>query len=113
MRTIRTNFDRQELRRDRRYAVPPLTVRLGAAEFISTNWSLGGFLLAGEMTIEIGAKVAGSLSIDGRTSYEFAAELVRRDGELGTWGFHFLELSPAALSALDRALARRLAGGRK
>ena len=33
MRIARTNFDRQEARRDRRYALPPLTVVIGGREF--------------------------------------------------------------------------------
>ena len=114
MRIARTNFDRQEQRRDRRYALPPLTVVIGEHEYVSDNWSLGGFQLTAKLPLAIGAAVTGTFRTDGsKESFAFSAELVREDREAGSLGFHFHELSPAALTQLDRALARRQVSRRR
>jgi len=109
MRTIRTNFDRQEARRDRRYSLP-LLVTFGGAQYTSNNWSLGGFQVTSDHAFDIGAMVDGTLQIDGKESLAFSALLVRKDSESGTLGFQFKELGPGAVEKLDRALARRLVG---
>jgi hypothetical protein len=109
MRTVRTNFDRQESRRDRRYELP-LVVELGGEEFSSDNWSLGGFQITSVQAIELGSLVAGRLRVDGSEGLDFSAQLVRKDLEAGTLGFRFQELAPAVMIKLDQALARRLSG---
>jgi PilZ domain-containing protein len=106
MRISRTNFDRQEGRRDRRYASPPLTITIGEQEYVSDNWSLGGFQLSGPLPLELGAAVTGTFQIDGSDGFAFTASVVRHEGD--SFGFHFHELSPQAMTKLDRALARRL-----
>jgi hypothetical protein len=112
MRTVRTNFDRQESRRDRRYQLP-LVVKFGGEEFTSDNWSLGGFQITSSLTFEIGVVIAGQLHVDGSEGFDFSAQVVRKDQEAGSLGFHFQELSPAAVNRLDQALARRLSGRRR
>ena len=43
MHTHRTWIDRTELRRDRRYLMPSLDVRIGEGQlFRAINWSMGG-----------------------------------------------------------------------
>ena len=61
LNTIRTNFDRHELRRDRRYRLPPITVTLAEIESVTVNWSLGGFLLDGGSDIAVGTVLAGRI----------------------------------------------------
>ena len=111
MRISRTNFDRQESRRDRRYASPPLTVTIGERDYVSDNWSLGGFQLTAALPLELGAVVVGTLQVDGSDGFAFTASVVRHEGD--TFGFHFQELSPQAMTKLDRALARRLVTRRR
>ncbi len=112
MRTIRTNFDRQEARRDRRYALP-LVVSFGGQQYTSNNWSLGGFQVTSDHAFDIGAVVNGTLQIDSNESLTFSALLVRKDSENRTLGFQFKELGPRAVEKLDRAIARRLMGRKR
>ena len=108
MRTSRTNFDRQEARRDRRYARPLLTVAIDGQDYASDNWSLGGFQLTAKLPVEPGALVTGTLRIEGAEGFSFSAAVVRRDEATGIIAFRFHDLSPLAVGKLDRALARRL-----
>jgi hypothetical protein len=108
MRIARTNFDRQESRRDRRYALPTLTIAIGDNEYPTDNWSLGGFQLTAALPLAVGDAVIGTLRIEGSDPLAFTASVVRRDATAGSLGFHFQDLSPLALPMLDRALARRL-----
>jgi hypothetical protein len=112
MRISRTNFDRQESRRDRRYAMPVLRVVLDGKEFVSDNWSLGGFQLRGPISLAAGQAVSGTIHIDGGDGFAFTAAVVRKDAEAGTTGFQFQDMTPIAMSKLDRALARRLVSRR-
>jgi PilZ domain-containing protein len=113
MRIARTNFDRQEARRDRRYALPPLKVVIGGREFASDNWSLGGFQLTTDLPLLVGAVVSGTLHVDGSDGFEFTAQVVRKEEGSGALGFRFEELTPLAMTKLDRALARRLVSRRR
>lgn len=107
LKTIRTNFDRQEARRDRRYPLPAITVTLASGAFATGNWSLGGFLLPAGAEFALGATVVGHLALaEASESHAFAAEVVRCDAD-GT-GFHFVDPSLAMVGALDRAIARRM-----
>jgi hypothetical protein len=112
LRTLRTNFDRNEQRRDRRYPAPRMIVALGGETQEAVNWSLGGFLLPAGLPLEPGAEVAGTLRLPpGEEIFTFTAELVRREADPDTLAFRFVERDPRLLDALDRALARRIAGG--
>lgn len=108
MKTLRTNFDRPETRRDRRYALPPISVTLRDSRALAiANWSLGGFLLESGPRYPVGETVAGKLTLaDGGPSYDFSAEVVRR-GPDGT-GFRFVDLSNALVGALDRMIVGRM-----
>jgi hypothetical protein len=113
MRIARTNFDRQELRRDRRYALPPLTIAIGDQDYTTDNWSLGGFQLTAPLALMIGDAVTGTLRFEAGDPLAFTASVVRKDDPPGSLGFRFQDLSPLALTMLDRALARRLAPRRR
>jgi hypothetical protein len=107
LKTIRSNFDRHEARRDRRYPLPPITVTLPAGAYTTSNWSLGGFLLPSGIDLALGASVSGDATMpDGSPTHAFAAEVVRCDAD-GT-GFRFLEPSDELVAALDRAISHRL-----
>ncbi len=110
LKTIRINFDRHEARRDRRYALPPITVTLSSGAHATSNWSLGGFLLPPNLEpgidLVLGATVSGNVTLAENNTHAFAAEVVRRDAD-GT-GFRFVEPSDALVGALDRAIANRL-----
>lgn len=107
LKTIRTNFDRHEARRDRRYPLPAITVTLDSGAFATGNWSLGGFMLPAGGEFALGASVAGQLALaDAGESHAFSAEVVRCDAD-GT-GFHFIDPSSAMVGALDRAIAHRM-----
>jgi hypothetical protein len=108
MRTSRTNFDRQEARRDRRYAQPFLNVAIDGQDYVSDNWSLGGFHLTAKLPVEAGTTVTGMLRVDGADAFPFTAVVVRKDRASDAVAFRFQNLSPLAVSKLDRALARRL-----
>ena len=105
LKTTRTNFDRHEARRDRRYLLP-ITVTLAAGAYVTGNWSLGGFLLPSETRFALGATVTGQVSLPAGGAHDFSAEVVRCDAE-GV-GFRFVEPSPELVTALDRAIATRL-----
>jgi PilZ domain-containing protein len=113
MRIARTNFDREESRRDRRYALPSLLVEIGGKEYVSDNWSLGGFLLSGKLPFAIGSVVSGTLYVDSSGGAVFAAKVARKDEKTGTTGFHFRDMAAEVMSKLDRALARRLVSRRR
>jgi hypothetical protein len=112
-RTLRTNFDRRELRRDRRYPSPRVTVTIADIDYPTIDWSLGGFHIAEGPAVAIGDRVSGVMRVDGSdASYEFNAEAVRADESQHGVGFHFVGLSPELVTALDRAALRRFAGRR-
>src|SRR5262245_28326626 len=111
LKTIRINFDRHEARRDRRYPLPPITVTLEAGDYVTSNWSLGGFLLPPNLEpaldLASGTAVSGKATMpDGTATHAFSAEVVRCDAD-GT-GFRFVEPSMELVGALDRAIASRL-----
>jgi hypothetical protein len=112
LRTLRTNFDRNEQRRDRRYPLPAMIVTLeGRPQEEVVNWSLGGFLLPAGLPLEPGAAVSGTLRLPpGDEVFAFTAELVRRETAPDALAFRFLEQDARLLDALDRALVRRVAG---
>jgi hypothetical protein len=86
-------------------------VVIGDQEYISDNWSLGGFLLSAKLPLKVGAVVTGMLHIDRKGGVGFEAQVVR--SEEGILGFQFQNMTPTALTRLDRALARRLLSRRR
>ena len=110
-KVIRTNFDRHEARRDRRYLAPTITVSVSGTDYVIRNWSLGGFEASEAMDLPLGGQIAGLIRIDGRgVAYAFTAEAVRDDAANRAVGFRFVGLSPALSHALDRAVAARMVG---
>jgi hypothetical protein len=113
MQRTRTSYDKPDARRDRRYPIPMLRLKIGDTEYGSGNWSLGGFMLLDYAApVRPGAILEGELRFEGTHSARFVAEVMRvgpADGEIGA---RFRELGDAAFDLLDRALIRRLFRGR-
>ncbi len=110
MRVLRTNFDRTEMRRDRRYPIPVFDIMIGGTRFRSINWSLGGLLLDGACEGAAGgARVRGVLTLTGTgEAFSFGAAVVRSDAEAGRCALHFQDIGSAGIDFLDRAVAHRL-----
>ncbi|HKT17724.1 MAG TPA: hypothetical protein VJR47_06760 [Stellaceae bacterium] len=107
---IRTNFDRHEMRRDRRYRAPAVTLCVDGADHPVRDWSLSGFRPACGMRVERGGRIAGALRIAAsEATHPFTAEAVR-GGAQGVTGFRFVECSWSLARALEKAVARRMAG---
>ncbi len=112
-KVIRTNFDRRELRRDRRYVSPPLTVTIAATDYVTRDWSLGGFQALTAAKVAVGNQVCGLVRVSGsQVAHAFTAQAVRCDRARDIVAFRFVEQSPALVKALDRAVINRLVGAR-
>jgi PilZ domain len=112
LKTVRTNFDRHEQRRDRRYPLPRVMVMINGTELSVLDWSLGGFRTVEAAEVAVGQQVAGSIRFDGfPLAYGFLAQTVRHAEESGT-SFRFVDISAELMTALDRAALRRFRGRR-
>jgi hypothetical protein len=108
LRTTSISVSHKELRRDRRYASPPVTLVLGGADYVARDWSLGGFLLEAAPEIDAGARINGRIRVAGRDdSFDIIAQAVRRDVKAGTLACRFVDPSSAMVTALDAAVAAR------
>src|SRR5665213_2377684 len=114
LRTVRTNFDRHEMRRDRRYPLPPMIVGVASGEFETVNWSLSGFLLSGGPATEIGKKIPVTVRImPSDRIFDVTAEAVRHDPEADGVAFRFIDPTEAMVELLDHVIAGRMFGRRK
>jgi hypothetical protein len=114
MRFVRTSFDRNEGRQDRRYPVPPIVVAIDGVEYSTVNWSLGGFLITGfDRRISPGKPIAGTLGTPEQpVMIEFSAKVVRVGEPVpGQLAVQFTDLGEHGLSVLERILTRRMFRG--
>ena len=109
MTSTRYSYRPIDGRRDQRYPLPALNVTLGDRAFVSTNWSLGGLLVAGfGEAMQPRAVISGTFSAgEGVEPVAFTAEVVRFDAENSELALKFVELEPRGIEVLDRALSRR------
>jgi hypothetical protein len=108
---IRTNFSRNEMRRDRRYLAPAITLTVRGVDYQVRDWSLGGFRARRALCLPLRGQITGQVRIERRReAYSFTAEAVRDDANAEAVGFRFVALSPSLSHALDRAIAWRVAG---
>jgi hypothetical protein len=108
LRSSAISLSHKELRRDRRYVSPPVTVLVGAEDYAARDWSLGGFLLNGGPAVDVGGRIEGQLKVAGcDASLAVLAEAVRRDRSTGTLACRFIEPSDDMVATLDAAVAGR------
>ena len=114
-RNSHISIGRVEFRRDRRYPVPPLVVRIQERDYPAVNWSLGGFQIeAGDLALAVGDGVEGILSMSKMSrSCSFVAEIVWTRREQGTVGAKFTALAPNAVELLDGYMAYWLKRSRR
>jgi hypothetical protein len=109
------SVSRVEFRRDRRYPVPPLAVRISGRDYPAVNWSLGGFQIeAGDTGFAVGDEVEGDLQMpEISRSCSFVGEIIwiRRRG--GAVGAKFTALAPEAVDLLDGYMAYWLKRSRR
>ena len=108
MQFVKTSFDRQEERRDRRYPLPTLIVVIGTTEYATINWSLGGFLISGfTSSAAPGGMVLGKMLLgDPESVLRFSGTVVRvNEPEEGHLAVQFTELGEGGLDQLDRYIA--------
>jgi hypothetical protein len=109
------SIGRVEFRRDRRYPVPPLVVRITERDYAAVNWSLGGFQIeASDLALAIGDGVEGALHmVETGRSCTFVAEIMWTQSETGTVGAKFTVLAPNAVDLLDGYMAHWLKRSRR
>lgn len=106
---------RVEFRRDRRYPVPPLVVRIAERDYVAVNWSLGGFQIdASDLALGVGDGVEGILYMsETKRSCSFVGEIIWTRSERGTVGAKFTALAPNAVELLDGYMAYWLKRSRR
>jgi PilZ domain len=110
-RTTKISFDPRDDRRDRRYPLPPVSITIDGIEYVTVNWSLGGFLLSGfDAPAKRAQRITGQLQLKKDVApVDFKGAVVRVDEpEKGNLAVQFVDLDDATMTMLDRAIARRL-----
>lgn len=109
------SIGRVEFRRDRRYPVPPLLVRITERDYPAVNWSLGGFQIdADDLALAVGDGVEGVLHmVETGRSCSFVAEIIWTESETRAVGAKFTALAPNAVELLDGYMAYWLKRGRR
>ena len=109
------SIGRVEFRRDRRYPVPPLVVRIQERDYPAVNWSLGGFQIeAGDLALAVGDGVEGILyMLEMSRSCSFVGEIIWTGSERGAVGAKFTALAPNAVDLLDGYMAYWLKRSRR
>lgn len=109
------SIGRVEFRRDRRYPVPPLMVRITERDYPAANWSLGGFQIdASDLALAVGDGVEGLLQmVELNRSCNFVAEIMWTRSERGMIGAKFTALAPEAVELLDSYMAYWLKRSRR
>src|ERR1700730_13742270 len=100
-RTTRISFDPREDRRDRRYPLPPVSITIDGVEYVTVNWSLGGFLLSGfDAPAERAQRIAGKLQVSKNVApVDFTGAVVRVDEpEKGNLAVRFIDLDEATMT---------------
>ncbi|MCB9948837.1 MAG: PilZ domain-containing protein [Rhodospirillaceae bacterium] len=98
-------------RRDVRRELPLLTVQLGEVQFLTRDWSLGGFSMRDDgqagQGFEAEEEVSGTFVMDGADgAYPFGAVVVRANPDTKVVAFRFLELASDTFWVLERMLLR-------
>jgi hypothetical protein len=96
---------RRELRRDPRFAAPCWQLDIEGRRLTAVNWSLGGSLVRGELPLDIGDTVAGTLHALGSDGFTFTARLVRKERRGRGLGFAFEEMIPLAFGRMNEEIS--------
>src|SRR5277367_3198269 len=94
-RSTKISFDPREDRRDKRYPLPPVSITIDGVEYVTVNWSLGGFLLSGfEAPVKPAERVVGKLQVNKDVEpVEFSGVVVRLDEpKKGNLAVQFVDL---------------------
>ena len=104
------SVDRLEFRRDRRYPVPPVVVRIQERDYPTVNWSLSGIQVsAHELGLAVADSIAGTLHMpETKNFFEFSAVVVWTDAQQGTIGARFTDMPLDAVETLDRYISQWL-----
>lgn len=105
-------LDHRKRRRDKRRTSPRLHIRLQDAEYMTENWSLGGFLIDGyagplkpgqECSVEISSEVRGKA-----VTVQADIEVMRIDRDAGELAAHFIRFPPGQFELLEKISTRGL-----
>ncbi len=105
-------LDHRKRRRDKRRTSPRLHIRLQGGEYLTENWSLGGFLIDGydgplkpgqECSIEIVSEIRGK-----PVTVKADIEVMRINREAGELAAHFIRFPPGQFELLERISTRGL-----
>jgi hypothetical protein len=105
-----SKFDRADLRRDRRYAIPIFDVIVECEIFRSVDWSMGGVHLDGICeTAAVGTSVDGWIALpEVPQAFAFSGQILRTDPATGNTVVRFDEIEPEAAGFLGKAAISRL-----
>ena len=110
MSVIGTYKTLRELRRDRRYPVPVLSVTIGQNTYTTSNWSMGGLLLSGFRGVMApGAMVSGTVKVEpSGQNLSFRGCVARSMPNAAKLAIRFTTFDPQMVAELDRGMSRRL-----
>jgi hypothetical protein len=105
-------IDSAERRRNRRSALPQIEIEIEGEVYVTTNWSLGGFMIepysgkrktGDHLTVTIVVKVN-----DKEFRHRTDATVARRRRAAGQLAAHFQSIPPEAIDTLDGLITGRL-----
>jgi hypothetical protein len=105
-------IEHAERRRNRRSALPQIEIEFDDAAYVTTNWSLGGFMVepysgkrrtGDELSVTIVVKVN-----DKEFRHRSGAKVVWRRRAAGQLAAHFQGIPPEAIDTLDGLITGRL-----
>lgn len=103
-------LDHRKRRRDKRRTSPQLNIRLQGGDYLTENWSLGGFLIDGyegplkpgdECNVEISAEVRGKA-----VTVHATIEVMRINRDAGELAAHFVRFPPGQFELLEKISTR-------
>jgi hypothetical protein len=108
-RAYTRSYSSNDQRRDKRWRLPPLSVRIGDQDCVTHNYSLGGMLVGGySRPPSVGTELSGRLCLaaaeDPSETAPFQATVVRRGKRADEVAVQFTRLSPDAFSLLEACM---------
>lgn len=108
-RAYTRSYSSNDQRRDKRWRLPPLSVRIGDQDCHTENYSLGGMLVTGySRPPSVGTELSGMMRLpeseDPSDTAPFQAMVVRRGKKADEVAVQFTRLSPNAFSLLEACM---------